>query len=283
MTATYFLRQLEADLTPQYDSAEAAAIARVVLDHLQRCHAAPMDQTIEWTGTTIDQATSICLELMRGKPVQYVLKEAWFDNSLFYVDPSVLIPRPETEELLDWIKKDHPNRNTIQQVLEIGTGSGILSIGIKRAFPLAAITAIDLSPDALTVAKQNASRQNTLIDFRQQDFLDDSQWAHLPDCDILVSNPPYIAKDEEASMPRQVTNYEPELALFVPTGDPLLFYRAIGRFGLKKLVPSGSIYVEIHESRGEETAALFTSLEYEVTLRTDMQGKQRMIRARKKR
>jgi len=254
----------------------------VVIDHLQRKSAAPISAEEEWSHATATSAESIRIELKHGKPLQYVLQEAWFDDRLFYVNPSVLIPRPETEELLDWIKKDQTDHTSINKILEVGTGSGILSISLKKAFPLAEVTALDISAAALEVAQKNSSRLGESVVFKTMDFTNESLWIDLPSVDILVSNPPYISEEERPLIPSNVIDHEPALALFVPSNDPLQFYRSIGVFGRDKLNPGGRIYVEIHESRGRETANLFESLGYSVVIRTDMQGKERMIRAERK-
>ncbi len=282
MTASNFLLLLSSDLKDIYDPSEISAIGRVVIDHLHRISAAPISAEREWSDSTSALAESIRIELKHGKPLQYVLQEAWFDDRLFYVDPSVLIPRPETEELLDWIKKDHADHTKINKILEVGTGSGILSISLKKAFPLTEVTGLDISAAALEVAQKNSSRHGESVVFKKMDFTNEAQWRDLPPVDMLISNPPYITEEERPLIPSNVIDHEPALALFVPSNDPLQFYRSIGQFGRDKLNPGGRIYVEIHESRGRETANLFESLGYSVVTRTDMQGKQRMIRAERK-
>ncbi len=282
MNTSNFLLLLSSDLKDIYDPSEISATGRVVIDHLQRKSAAPISAEEEWSDATAALAESIRIELKHGKPLQYVLKEAWFDNRLFYVDPSVLIPRPETEELFDWIKKDQNEHTSINKILEVGTGSGILSISLKKAYPLAEVIALDISAAALEVAQKNSNRLGESVVFKKMDFTNESLWIDLPSVDILVSNPPYISEEERPLIPSNVIDHEPALALFVPSNDPLQFYRSIGLFGRDKLNPGGRIYVEIHESRGMETANLFESLGYSVVIRTDMQGKQRMILAMRK-
>ena len=282
MNTSNFLLLLSSDLKDIYDPSEISATGRVVIDHLQRKSAAPISAEEEWSDATAALAESIRIELKHGKPLQYVLKEAWFDNRLFYVDPSVLIPRPETEELFDWIKKDQNEHTSINKILEVGTGSGILSISLKKAYPLAEVIALDISAAALEVAQKNSNRLGESVVFKKMDFTNESLWIDPPSVDILVSNPPYISEEERPLIPSNVIDHEPALALFVPSNDPLQFYRSIGLFGRDKLNPGGRIYVEIHESRGMETANLFESLGYSVVIRTDMQGKQRMIRAMRK-
>jgi release factor glutamine methyltransferase len=144
---------------------------------------------------------------------------------------------------------------------------------------MAEVTAIDISETALEVAQKNSGRLGESVVFKIMDFTNESLWIDLPAVDILVSNPPYISEEERPLIPSNVIDHEPALALFVPSNDPLQFYRSIGLFGRDKLNPGGRIYVEIHESRGRETANLFESLGYSVVIRTDMQGKERMIRA----
>jgi release factor glutamine methyltransferase len=216
--------------------------------------------------------------LQKLEPVQYILNEAWFYDIPFYVDRNVLIPRPETEELVDWIIKDHKNNDAIT-ILDIGTGSGCIPVVLKRKLASAQIFSCDISKNALDVAGKNARKHKTDIHFMQLDFLDSNSWAQLPKADILVSNPPYIPHSAQSSMHGNVLKYEPHEALFVKDRQPLIFYEAIAAACKSVLLPNGKIYVEIYEGLGKKTAALFERLGYCPVLKKDMQGKDRMIKA----
>lgn len=217
--------------------------------------------------------------LMRHEPIQYVLNEAWFFGLKFYVNKDVLIPRPETEELVDWIIHDQQLYADGLQVLDIGTGSGCIPVSLKRHLSSATVTACDLSKEALAVAQKNADQLRTPIFFTELDFLDKEKRNELSRFDVIVSNPPYIPEKDKGDMQANVLEHEPHLALFVPDNDALLFYKAIADFGLAHLNKNGSIYMEIHEGLGEATQNLFQSKGYATELKKDMQQKDRMIKA----
>jgi release factor glutamine methyltransferase len=221
------------------------------------------------------------LQLMQHKPIQYILGEVWFYKMKLKVNEHVLIPRPETEELVEWLLMTEKQRPTTVSILDIGTGSGCISIALKKHLHAAVITAIDVSVNALTVAKENAINHNMQIQFLEFDFLDESKWSELPMFDIIISNPPYIPVSEKEKMSKNVTEHEPGSALFVPDNDPLLFYKKIAAFGKDHLNYDGKIFVETHEDFGEKTASIFKDKKYTyVDSRKDMYGKDRMIMAR---
>jgi release factor glutamine methyltransferase len=215
-------------------------------------------------------------QLLLHRPIQYILGEAWFYDMKLKVDENVLIPRPETEELVSMIITNHDE--TLVQILDIGTGSGCIPIALKKHLPGATITSIDVSEGAILLAKENAGTQETSIEFIHSDFLDEATWVNFPAFDVIVSNPPYIPVKEKEKMDKHVTAFEPHLALFVPDNDPLLFYRKIAIFGKLHLNANGKIYLETHEDYAKETAALFMSLGYEqVIIKEDIFGKERMV------
>jgi release factor glutamine methyltransferase len=216
-------------------------------------------------------------ELLLHKPVQYVLGEAWFYRLKLKVNEHVLIPRPETEELVEQLIMDRKSKLTDPSILDIGTGSGCIPVAIKKNLPASKLTAIDVSEDALTLAKENAALYNTHISFLQMDFLDESTWSSLPLFDIIISNPPYIPMNEKEKLDKNVTGFEPHLALFVPSDSALLFYEKIAAFGRDHLQPGGKIYLETHEDHAMETAALFLRNYPTVMIKKDMYGKERMI------
>ena len=223
---------------------------------------------------------SIITRLEQGEPLQYIEGKAPFCGMSFIVNPSVLIPRPETAELVDWIISD----NTTQQphILDLGTGSGCIAISLSKQMPQANVEACDISEGALEVAKANNRENCTSVTFFHHDILDLT--TPLPHSyDILVSNPPYIMQSEATDMELHVTEWEPHTALFVPDNDALRFYRAIAEIGqTEALKVGGHIYVEINQALGKETAELFESYGYkEVTLRKDIFGNDRMIKCYK--
>lgn len=222
---------------------------------------------------------SISRRLLRHEPLQYILNEAWFCGMKFYVDDSVLIPRPETEELVEWIVSNCKFPIDSLNILDVGSGSGCIAIALKRRLGKAEIWACDVSEKALNVAKRNAKNLGASINFSQLDFLDENVHSQLPSFDIIISNPPYIPLSEKRSMHKNVTDFEPALALFVPDDDALVFYRAIAHFSQDHLHPGGAIYVEIHESQEESVKRIFEQSAYEVELKKDLNGKFRMVKA----
>lgn len=216
-------------------------------------------------------------ELLQHKPVQYVLGEAWFYRLKLKVNEHVLIPRPETEELVEQLIKDRKSKLTDPSILDIGTGSGCIPVAIKKNLPASKLTAIDISKDALVLALENSTLYNTHINFLQIDFLDESTWPALPAFDIIISNPPYIPLNEKEKLDKNVTGFEPHLALFVPNDSALIFYEKIAAFGRDHLLPGGKIYLETHEDHAIETAALFMKDYQTVMIKKDIYGKERMI------
>ncbi|MEO7488634.1 MAG: peptide chain release factor N(5)-glutamine methyltransferase [Ferruginibacter sp.] len=231
------------------------------------------------SNTVIEQLNKALTALLQHTPVQYVLGEAWFYKMKLRVNEHVLIPRPETEELVQLVLDQAIITNTSPSILDIGTGSGCIAIAIKKNMPEATVTAIDISSDALKVAEENAARQQTLIDFLVVDFLDEKQWNNLPKFDCIISNPPYIPLNEKEKLDINVTAFEPHQALFVPDNSPLLFYEKIAAFGKTHLNLKGAIFMETHEDFAKETAALFTNNYKTVSIKKDLFGKERMVTA----
>ncbi len=216
-------------------------------------------------------------QLLLHKPIQYVLGEAWFYRMKIKVNEHVLIPRPETEEMVEQLITDRKSKLTDPAILDIGTGSGCIPIAIKKNLPASKLTAIDVSKDALTLAKKNATLHNAHINFMELDFLEEKNWSALGMFDIIISNPPYIPINEKEKLDKNVTAFEPHLALFVPDRSPLIFYEKIAAFGRDHLLPNGNIYLETHEDYAKETAALFHNNYQTVMIKKDMYGKERMI------
>jgi release factor glutamine methyltransferase len=216
--------------------------------------------------------------LKRGRPIQYVLGKADFYGLKFEVDPAVLIPRPETEELVSLVIAESAAHPESFSILDIGTGSGCIAITLKTKISRAHVYAADISEDALQMAKMNATDHKTNIHFLQVDVLDRNTWNQIPSCSIIVSNPPYVAQSEASTIKENVLNHEPHLALFVPDNDALVFYRVIAELGKQKLKSGGKIFVEINEQFGIDTCMLFQQNGYKnVLLKKDLQGKDRFV------
>jgi len=220
-------------------------------------------------------------DLIEKRPIQYIIGKSWFNEKEYIVNADVLIPRPETEELCNLIFLDNSQDQYKDiAVLDIGTGSGCIAIDLKMKFPYAKILAVDQSPAALRVARQNAEYNSAKVDFMELDILDSGTWGKVSGYDIIVSNPPYILESEKEMMDAKVKKYEPASALYVPDDDPLKFYAAICSFAKKHLNQSGKLYFEINERFGKETVALIKEFGFEkVELLKDFFGKDRFIRA----
>lgn len=269
------------ELKTIYADREAANIANWVIEHITETK--KTDRIIhkekKLSGEQLTQLNNYLQRLMHHEPVQYVLNEAWFYGLKYYVDKNVLIPRPETEELIEWVISDCKFPIEVLYILDIGTGSGCIPISLKRKLRRAQIWSCDISEAALQVAKKNATTIGADVNFLHLDFLDRAQRNQLPSFNIIISNPPYIPEKDKEEMQRNVVKYEPATALFVPDNDPLIFYKAIADFGKEKLIPGGMIYLEIHEDLGEAVCKLFQTAGYYTEIKKDMQGKERMVKA----
>ncbi len=271
-------------LTGLYGEGEAKAIARMVFEVryglmlsdllMGRDAEVPQDE-VEWLAQRLEQ----------GEPVQYVLGQAEFGGRWFTVTPDVLIPRPETYELCEWSLSPQPSAFSLQpspKILDIGTGSGCIAITLALALPEAEVTAWDISEKALAVARENARRLGANVTFEQVDILSplSSLLSPQKSFSLIVSNPPYICEKEKALMERNVLDHEPELALFVPDDDALLFYRAIARFAREALLPKGQLYFEINPTYRDELVAMLAGMGFtEIEVKADQFGKQRMLKA----
>lgn len=229
---------------------------------------------------SLNEAEELRLEdafqrLLRQEPLQYITGKAFFRDLQLFVAPGVLIPRPETEELVDFVLSFVKNRE-IRHILDIGTGSGCIALALKKALPDVNITAIDKSEEAIGIARKNATDLGLEIDLRVFDFLNTDQWSYLPMVDLIVSNPPYIGREEESSLAPNVVAYEPHLALFAET-DPLIFYKAIAEFAQAAYTP---VICEISEFRGLETKNCFMASGFlQASIHQDLQGKDRILLA----
>lgn len=244
----------------------------------------------EVSETDLEKWQNIISELKTEKPIQYITGEAWFYGLRFEVNENTLIPRPETEELVEWIveiQKSKAQNLIIQKsnnltILDIGTGTGCIPIALKKEIPSAQVSAIDVSEKALEKARKNAINNQVEVNFILQDILT-SQHLNLSTSqpllfDIIVSNPPYVRNLEKQEIKKNVLDFEPHLALFVADSDALLFYRKIAQLALKSLSPNGKLFFEINQYLGEETVELLGHLGFKnIELRKDFMGNDRMI------
>ena len=265
------LTEIRDRLSGIYDVREATAIARMVLTELLAFTPAELYGVDErrLTASERQQLSAIVRRLQQHEPIQYIIGEEVFDGLRFKVSPAVLIPRPETAELVEWILADGPFPASTR-FLDIGTGSGCIAITLKKRMPHIDMTAWDISAEALAVARDNAGRHHAGIHLKQVDVFNQTH----AEADVIVSNPPYIAERERQGMAPNVCRWEPPAALFVPDDDALCFYRHIAGLGAPIL------YLEINQAYGEETTRLLRQAGYtRVTLRKDLYGNNRMIKA----
>lgn len=283
MTLSEVENKLMAVLIPLYGNREASLMTDMVIENLTS-----WDRTVartmlhhEVSETIIEKLEEYIAALSQSVPIQYVLGYAWFYHMQLQVNAHVLIPRPETEELVDRIVKEGKRTSNKLVVLDLGTGSGCIPLGIKKGLPVAQVFGCDVSEEALKVAKQNAMHQQLDISFFKYDILSGD---HLPldqQLDIMVSNPPYIPFSEKDSMHKNVKDHEPALALFVHDSDPLIFYKKIAQLGIRHLKKGGSLYFEIHESMAMDIQQLLTDFNYEnIKVCQDLQGKDRIVIAK---
>lgn len=289
MTYNALWRRLEG----QYSAGEAKAIARLLLD---------VRFGLSWTDIVCGKVDELSAEeqtllevmmqrLEQCEPVQYVLEQAEFGSRTFRVRPGVLIPRPETYELCEWVLEERGKwkEESDYHILDIGTGSGCIACTLAAELPQASVTAWDISEEALAVARENAKRLNLSVDFEQVDILGstikeerEKRREERNYWDIIVSNPPYICDKERTAMEQNVLEHEPHTALFVPDDDPLLFYRAIAQYGQQALKPNGRLYFEINPLYASDVQHMLSMMSYhDIILRTDQFDKQRMIKAMK--
>lgn len=221
---------------------------------------------------------SVINDIRAWRPVQYIIGTAEFAGMDLEVSDAVLIPRPETEELVDWVASEVGDSASI---LDVGTGSGCIAIALSRAVSGSSVWALDISAEALAVARRNGAKYAPDVSFVEGDALSDFSALFAEKFDVVVSNPPYIPDSDSRLMRRNVTDYEPHTALFVPDNDPLLFYRSIARTALKMLKAEGKIYFEIYESLADEMQRMLRAEGYEeIVVREDFRGKPRMICAK---
>ena len=277
-----FLKDLQTSLKGEYSESEIHVLGMLILEKLTGFSRIWLliHKELKLNDEQNIIASQYLERLKNHEPIQYILGETEFYGLKFKVNPSVLIPRPETEELVEWVKPPHPPKGGFLSgtptLLDVGTGSGCIAVALKKKFPSANVSAMDISPEALALAKENAALNEVNIEFIQDDILHpaatDRKW------DVIVSNPPYIPASERRYLHKNVTDFEPHLALFVQDNDPLIFYRKIAEFALSHLTAGGRLYVEIHQSLGRQCCQLLESMGFQsVGLRKDLSGNDRMI------
>ncbi|WP_183560317.1 peptide chain release factor N(5)-glutamine methyltransferase [Mucilaginibacter sp. SP1R1] len=278
-------------LNKVYGKNELEAITLLVMNEVTQLSKASIKAFPErvLSNEQTEKMKSILIQLQTGKPVQYILGVTEFYGLPFKVNPFVLIPRPETEELVEWIltsvdeMQELAGEKTMQypgSILDIGTGSGCIAIALKKNLANAPVSAIDISEGALQTAKENAALNEVNITFIHADILNINAGITIPKSSIMVSNPPYVTLEDKIQMHTNVTDFEPHSALFVPEHEPLIFYNAIADFALLNLLPGGVLFFEINESYGHETVELLEAKGFKnIVLRKDMSDRYRMVKA----
>jgi len=287
------VKQVLADFSEQlstiYDANEVNSLFMMVLENVVNISSAKIKAFPETEISTPDseRITNILTRLATGEPIQYILGYTEFYGLTFKVNPSVLIPRLETEELVDWVIKSWQLAVNSWQppfhILDIGTGTGCIPISLKKNLPDAQVSAIDISPEALPTAKENSDLNNVEVNFIENDILNPTNHSLLTTrYSLIISNPPYVTLEDKKLMHTNVTDFEPHTALFVPEDDPLIFYKAIADFASTHLEKDGLLFFEINESYGKQIVELLEDKQFtNIELRKDMSGKERMIKATK--
>jgi release factor glutamine methyltransferase len=290
MQVESLVRKFNIELKELYDESEIKALTKMALVFSLNISAADLwiKKKEKLNKKQIQKAEKVLHRLKACEPLQYITGETEFLGYKFKVNKNVLVPRPETEELVEWVMEENRNESKRNKcglkIFDIGTGSGCIAVSLKKKLPASEVTAIDISKDALQVAKKNAVMNNAKINFMHMDILAN----HFPETqhpfDVIVSNPPYITNHEKSLMHRNVTDYEPHVALFVEGKNPLLFYEYISSLAAGKILnPGGRLYFEMNENTGRE---IFEMLEGKgftgIVIKQDLSGKDRMIRAVKK-
>ncbi len=264
-------------LTPIYDSGEAESFFYLILEdqkNLKRIDLALQPEAV-FSDEEVALWNEILEKLKQYIPIQYIIGKTFFFGLEFEVNPNVLIPRPETEELVDWILKNNSS-NTALKILDIGTGSGCIAISLAKNLPNATVSAMDVSEEALATAQKNAKRNNVSVEFLLQNILKTEDLNQQ--FDLIVSNPPYVRNLEKKEIKQNVLDHEPHLALFVDDHDALIFYRKITELSKKNLSQNGQLYFEINQYLGKEMMDLLESNGFQqMELRQDIYGNNRMV------
>ena len=273
---TYFYEQL----TAQYPQEERVTFFKAFAEKYLGMPPVqiPINLDRKLTETEVSQLNKSLLKLKEHEPLQYILGDTEFYGFPFKVAPGALIPRPETEELVDWVYRDQDASTS--SILDIGTGSGAIAVSLAKLLPKAVVSAVDVSKQALAIAQENAKLNSVEVHFIDQDILAVGDLKQ--NYDVIVSNPPYVRDLEKVEIQPNVLNYEPHEALFVPDDDALIFYKKIAALAYQSLKPNGILYFEINEYLGEETRELVKKSGFKsVELKTDFAGKPRMLKAKR--
>ncbi|HZX57702.1 MAG TPA: peptide chain release factor N(5)-glutamine methyltransferase [Mucilaginibacter sp.] len=271
------------ELAGLYDMREIDSLCMIAIAEIAGTSSAKIKAfpELELPSEHLEAINQILKQLKTGEPIQYILGQTEFYGLTFKVNPSVLIPRPETEELVEWIISSVGSyKLAVGNILDIGTGSGCIAITLKNHLNEAQVSAIDISTEALKTAKENAELNDVSIGFIQADILDQKFEIEHSKFEIIISNPPYVTLYDKTQMHTNVTDFEPHSALFVPEDDPLIFYKVITDFASVRLKKGGLLFFEINESYGEQIVELLNIKSFKnIELRKDMNGKNRMIKA----
>ncbi|MEO6221085.1 MAG: peptide chain release factor N(5)-glutamine methyltransferase, partial [Ginsengibacter sp.] len=260
MTIEQIYKEYIEQLRNIYEEREATNIADWVFENItgiKRIERTLNKQT-QLSKIVVEQLNNALEQLLQHRPIQYVLGEAWFYKMKLFVNKYVLIPRPETEELVEWIVDEVKMKNEKLKIIDVGVGSGCIAIALKKELVNESVSGIDVSAEALAVAKKNAADQGVNIDLLQIDFLNENSWHALPVFNIIVSNPPYIPEREKDLLEKNVVDYEPYSALFVSDNAPFIFYEKMAKFAVEHLEENGKMYVEVNEKYADEVAEIFS-------------------------
>ncbi|MBC8046294.1 MAG: peptide chain release factor N(5)-glutamine methyltransferase [Fimbriimonadaceae bacterium] len=273
MQTSEAIKIITASIINIYDEREAGNIARYLIE--EKYGKQYVRENIILNDEQADQIKSIIERLRIHEPIQYIIGEAWFYGLKYKVNNDVLIPRPETEELVELIIKE--NNSGDNKILDIGSGSGCIAITLKKHLPASQIISIDISEQALQIAKLNATIHNTEIQFIKANILN-ANGMNLSEFTLIVSNPPYVDPAEKNTLQKNVLDFEPHLALFGNAGDPFIFYKKICAFAKTKLINNGKLYFEIPENRGAEIASILQKNNFiDISIKKDMQQKERIV------
>lgn len=279
MTVKDLEHEFSTAISPVYGTEEALQLFYLAAEHISGLSRMQLliKKDMEISMKQYHDYEHILAELKQGRPIQHILSYAWFYGLKFRVNSAVLIPRPETEELVSWIISLVKELKTpVSDLIDIGTGSGCIAITLKKELAHLSVSALDISVQALAVARENAVSNQTEINFIHADIL---SWDTETKYDVIVSNPPYIKEDERAEMSTRVLDHEPHTALFVTDENPLIFYKSIADLAINHLRAEGQLFFEINEYLGNETVEMLFAKGFKnIALKKDMQGKNRMIR-----
>lgn len=283
MTTSQALKHIVQPLLDIYDPGEALSIASIVMEDAFGVKPSQISGQIKLDKEQLIRLDSIIQRLLAHEPVQYVMGEAAFYGYRFKVTPAVLIPRQETEESVHWVLETCKQHPEIRTILDIGTGSGCIPVSIKKRRTDLDVHALDVSVDALEVARENAQRLKAEVHFSEVNILDKKGWKALPKFDLIVSNPPYVTQSERPVLPKNVIEFEPHLALFAGGNDAQRFVKKIAEFGKTHLNPSGWLFLETNEFYVPISAQVLEKHGYvQVETRQDLNGRDRMICGRRK-